>query len=25
LLYRGFAADQIRAATGADPEMTEET
>jgi regulatory protein len=25
LLYRGFAADQIRAVTGADPEMTEET
>jgi regulatory protein len=25
LLYRGFAADQVRAATGADPEMTEET
>jgi regulatory protein len=25
LLYRGFAADQIRAVTGADPEMNEET
>ena len=25
LLYRGFAAEQVRAVTGADPEMTEET